>query len=546
MKRQVFPVCLLFLLLLAGAGIPATAASPVLTGVSPTYGTLGGVVTLTITGSGFESGNRVALTKCGLEDNSDQFGLFWGSVLSLTPTQITATFELSGPLMGVGDYDIKVLTDHEIAKKSAVFRVYPGAGITYTSIAPRTVTTTYQPAGPYGTIYVESSPSGAVIYLDDENKGHAPVTITGLWPGTYTVSAELSGYQKYTTTTTLSGPTRSSVYCHLVPDREGTGLYIVSTPSPAKVYLDGDLRGETPLVLSTPGTGTHSVRISLSGYDDWKSTVEIQEGGTRTISAILIQKDTAFTRGINVSSNPVGAKVLLDGLVKGTTPVTLKDMAAGIHILEVEYPGYNSWKSTIDVPEAEMKEIPINLTPKAASMPGWITVSSVPENASVTLDGNYVGRTPANSSLNLDSVTPGEHAVALVLPGYKPYFTNVTVSPNKVSMVNTTLAPVLGPLAKGALSVTSDPPGAAISVDNRSIGISPLNAQDIAGGDHLIRIQMEGYQDYSTNVFVTAGKTSTVSAMLLPVTPALHSPVLPLAVIGALAVTCFLSRRKKE
>jgi|GEM_PF-1882232 hypothetical protein len=544
MKRSTVPLCLFMLFLLAGAVIPGAAASPVITGVSPSYGTLGGSVTLTITGSGFESGNRVALTKCGLEDNSGQFGLFWGTIQSLTPTQITATFELSGVLTGVGDYDVKVLTDREIVKKPAAFKMYPGAGTTYT-IAPRTVTTTYGPEGPYGTIYVESSPPGAVISLNGENQGRTPVTIRGLWPGSYTITAELAGYQKYTTTTDISGSTRSPVYCQLVPDSPGKGLYIVSTPSEAKVYLDGELRGVTPLVLAGTATGSHSVEVRLSGYAEWKETVEVPEGGTKTISAILNKQDTEVIRGINVSSNPAGARVMLDGLAKGTAPVTLKNLAAGIHILELEYPGYNDWKSTVDVPETEMKEVFVNLTPKPGSLPGWITVSSSPENASVTLDGNYVGLTMTNSSLNLDSVTPGEHTILLVLPGYRSFSMNVTVSANQVSLVNTTLIPVSGRLAKGAVSVSSIPSGATIILDNRSIGISPVTVSDIAVGDHRVVLQMEGYQDYSTSIFITAGTNGTVSATLLPVTPALHSPVMPLTALGALGIIGFFLLRKR-
>src|SRR5512137_2953192 len=83
------------------------------------------------------------------------------------------------------------------------------------------IPTVYYSPGPYGTIYVESSPPGAVIYVNGENKGHAPATVTGLWPGSYTIQAELAGYQEYSTTTTISGPFRSSIYCPLVPESSG-------------------------------------------------------------------------------------------------------------------------------------------------------------------------------------------------------------------------------------------------------------------------------------------------------------------------------------
>jgi hypothetical protein len=56
---------------------------------------------------------------------------------------------------------------------------------------------------------------------------------------------------------------------------------------------------------------------------------------------------------------------------------------------------------------------------------------------------------------------------------------------------------------------------------------------------------MEGYQDYSTSILVTAGTTSTVSAILLSVPPTLHSPVFPLTALGALGIIGILALRKK-
>jgi hypothetical protein len=399
----------------------------------------------------------------------------------------------------------------------------------------QTATPTTAPPGPDGTIYVESSPAWAVVYINGDNKGHAPVTITGLWPGSYSISVEMPGYQDFTTTTSISGATRSAVYCTLMPDVTGNGLFVVSTPLKAHVYLDGALKGLTPLMLSaTPGT--HTIQLKLSGYSEWKSTVEAPVGGTKTVSAILEETDVNLIRGINISTNPKGARVILDGVAKGVSPVTLNDIAAGIHVLEIENPGYVSWKSTVDVPEAEIKDISVNLVPNPERMPGWIVVSSKPENASVTVDGNYAGRTPANSTLNLDTITPGEYTIVLSLPGYRPYSTKVTVSPNLVTLVNTTLIPVSGPGAKGALSVTSEPAGATIFVDNKSMGISPLTVNDISVGNHVVAARMDGYDDYSTSILVSAGATRTVSATLLKVTPTLHSPAFPLLALVALGI----------
>jgi hypothetical protein len=545
MKRSVLPVCQIFLFLLVVAGIPV-AASPAVTDIHPVSAPNSGDVSVTITGTGFTSQSTVWLSSCTTGD------IIHGTVVSVSDQSVTCVFSFRGQTparynLGVNSPftdPLGLYHPQDGATLSNAFETYKGTGPTF-SYTPLPVTTTYGPAGPYGTIYVESSPPGAVISLDGENKGLAPVTITGLWPGSYNISARLSGYQEYTTITTISGPTRSVVYCLLVPDTSGTGLYVISTPAQADVYLDGILEGVTPFMQSEPASGTHSIRVRLSGYDDWESTVDIPGNGSKTISAILIRNDTVLTQGITVSSDPDGATIILDGRAKGVTPKTVNNIAAGVHVLEIDYPGYISWKSTIDVPETGIKEIPVNLTLKT-NTPGWIMVSSGPGNASVTLDGNYVGRTPVNSSLNLDTVPPGEHIIALELPGYQPYSTRTNVSPRLVSSVNAVLIPASGAFARGTLSVTSDPAGATISVDNRSFGISPLTAGDIAAGNHRITLTREGYQNYSTSILVTEGNTSTVSATLLEVPPSLKTPLFPLTALCALGIIGSITLRKKS
>lgn len=405
-------------------------------------------------------------------------------------------------------------------------------------------TQTYSPSGPYGTIYVESSPAGADVYLDGDARGHAPLTISGLWPGTYEITARMTGFETYTSTTTITGATRSAVYCRLTPDNSGGGLTVMSSPVWATVYLDGVEKGVTPWTLNDPATGSHIIQLKRPGYDDWESTVDVQEGTAKTLSAILNKKTINTDRGVNVSSSPAGGSVSLDGLARGFTPITLYNLAAGIHVIQIDYPGYTSWKSTVTLPETGILDLPVILDPKPASFRGWIMVFSSPGNASVTLDGSYVGRTLTNNSLDLDSIPAGDHTIALELVGYQPYSTRTSVSSKMVSTVNAVLVPVTVPPENGVLSVTSYPAGANVSVDNVSVGISPLTASDIPAGNHLVTITMDGYRDYSASILVAVGTTGTVSATLLPVTPSLKTPLYSFLALGALGIIGFFVRRK--
>jgi hypothetical protein len=409
------------------------------------------------------------------------------------------------------------------------------------TIRPETTTIPYEPPGPYGSITVESSPSGAIITINEENQGHAPVTVTGLWPGTYTITAKMNGYQTFTSITTISGATHSAVYCPLIPQNATSGLLVTSSPADAKVYLDGIYKGTTPLTLGNPATGTHIIQIRLDGYDEWKSTVDVQDQGTRTVSATLNPNSASTTGTINISSVPAGAAVKLDGLAKGVSPVTLQELSPGIHIIQLTLAGYDEWKSAVDIPQGQTKNLTVTMVPKSVSSTGSVTVSSEPGGALVILDGTPTGQIPANSSLTLSSLAPGYHTVALELPGYRPYSTQTNVVSDRISEVSA----VLLPAGKGTLVISSNPAGAEVTLDNSSAGISPVTLSDIEEGNHTVTLNREGYEEYSASTLVSAGNTGRISAELLPLTTkVLYSSPAGSTIITALMITGFFVLRR--
>ena len=353
----------------------------------------------------------------------------------------------------------------------------PGEGETRTVFATLNEIPTPTPVPPsnHGSIGVESSPNGAQIYFNGNYRGLAPLTINDVYPGTYTISADMSGYRSYSTTVTVYAGSRSSVYCTLTQLQTSGSLYVISNPTNSNVYLDSVYKGVTPITLSNLATGTHIVQLDHTGYYDWKSTVNVPSGGTNTVSGTL--------------------------------------------------------------------------NPLSVSTTGWVYVSSSPGGATVTIDGNGMGQTPASGSLKLSNVAVGDHNVALSLPGYEPYSTTVNVVTNTVSEVSGILQTLTPSSGSGSLSVSSSPAGANVFLDNNFIGVTPFTAPGVAAGSHVVTIKFEGYQDYSTSAQVNAGATSTVSAALSPGTapaPTQKSGIIPLIPIGALLVSALLIFRTRK
>jgi hypothetical protein len=335
----------------------------------------------------------------------------------------------------------------------------PSAGETttvYATLNPIPVPPTPEPVR-YGTIYVESQPSGAEISFNGDYRGLSPITISEVWPGTYTITAEMNGYRTYSTTTSVSSGTRSTVYCPLSPLNTPGALYVISSPTDSNIYIDTVYKGRTPMTVSNLATGTHILEVDHSGYYDWKSTVDVPAGGTKTISATLNPMPTSSVGWIYVSSSPGGASVTLDGNAVGQTPYSgslkLNNIGTGIHSVTLSLAGHAPYSAQTSVSPNTVSEVSAILPADApVTSTGALSVSSTPAGAQVFLDNQFVGITP----LTLNTVHTGSHTVSIRMDGYGEYSTTTPVNAGATSTVAAALLPATTPTQKSAL------PGALI------------------------------------------------------------------------------------
>ena len=135
-------------------------------------------------------------------------------------------------------------------------------------------------------------------------------------------------------------------------------ISITSNPSGANIYLDGTSKGITSSTLIDIPIGSHTVKLTKSGYNDILKTVTIISGQTISFSESLI----AQTGSISVSSNPSDANVYLDGTSKGTTPITLHDVPIGTHTVKLKKSGYSDISKTVTVTSGGTAQVSKNLS----------------------------------------------------------------------------------------------------------------------------------------------------------------------------------------
>jgi hypothetical protein len=56
-----------------------------------------------------------------------------------------------------------------------------------------------------------------------------------------------------------------------------------------------------------------------------------------------------FVGSLRIDSTPRGARVILDGVSRGSAPLTLSELRAGTHTVRLELDGYQRWTTAVTV-----------------------------------------------------------------------------------------------------------------------------------------------------------------------------------------------------
>jgi serine/threonine protein kinase len=116
------------------------------------------------------------------------------------------------------------------------------------------------------------------------------------------------------------------------PTSEGT-LVVNTSPAGAKLFVDGVERGATPVTVSLK-PGPHSLEVRGDGPPRLMPIVIT--AGAQVSQYLELPKVAAAVGQLNVRTEPGGARVSVDGVAKGTSPLTVSDLAPGEHSVQLE------------------------------------------------------------------------------------------------------------------------------------------------------------------------------------------------------------------
>jgi hypothetical protein len=336
------------------------------------------------------------------------------------------------------------------------------------NLQPVTTVPTTPPPPTTGTIYAQSSPAGAAIYMNGNFYGYSPVTIPALAPGSYSMKASLSGYSPDTQIVYVYAGQTTTYYPVLQPSPQpprNTGtVTVTSNPTGAQVYVDGNYQGKAPMTV-TLYPGSHTFRLTLNGYNDYVTTVYVTAGTSQTINAVMPPGSFGTAKVISLP----GAMVSMDSAQQGTVPssgtLTLNNVGAGNHLFKVTASGYNDWMNTVYIQPNVVTSIdaaltPLGPTPTPVPATGTIEVTSTPTGAEIYVDNLFKGYTPAS----LTGIAAGQHEVLLRYTGYVDYTQSVLVGSGQTTPLTVAMQPAPAP-------TPASPPSLAVIIGGIAIAI---------------------------------------------------------------------------
>lgn len=185
-----------------------------------------------------------------------------------------------------------------------------------------------------GSIAVSSSPDGATVYIDDEESGVTNVTVTGLAVGDHLVRVEKEGYRiPDEHTVTVEKGSTASVSFTLAPL---TGsISVASEPAGAAILLDGKDTGKTTnTVLEDVSVGSHTITLTLAGYDSYSTGVVVEEGSVAEVQAALVAAGSSSSDGKDKAAGGGYAgdalRVVRHSLVRGNLSIATANNYTGL------------------------------------------------------------------------------------------------------------------------------------------------------------------------------------------------------------------------
>lgn len=247
-------------------------------------------------------------------------------------------------------------------------------------------------------------------------------------------------------------------------------LIVQSNPSGVPVFVDGIEHGVTPARI-TLQAGSHILELRRGV----PRVIPLNITAGAEVSQYLEFAEAPVVGYLVIQSDPAGAKVLIDGVERGVSPLTISDLAPGEHqvVLQSET---STAKHTVVVQAGSTASLMVPMAGGVSSGPvsGWISLKA-PFRIQIFEQGQLLGTTDADRLM----LAAGRHELELVNEALGYRVTRVVQVPAGRVM------PLTVELPRGVVSLNATP-WAEVWIDGERAGETPLGNLSVPIGSHEV------------------------------------------------------------
>lgn len=251
----------------------------------------------------------------------------------------------------------------------------------------------------FGSVTVTSTPSGALVFLDEKQVGQTPLTLDRIASGSHSLRFQAPQYAVERRNVSVADGQTANVAVTLAAR---FAEITVQAPQGAVVTVDGDRKGSGTLSWRQ-SEGLCDIVVSMAGHRDARRQLEVVAGRAQTVQLT----PQPIYGSASVDSDLMDAEIWIDGKKYGVTPNVVERLLVGSHTLVLKKSGYADLQQQFSVEEGKEASLLVKL-PTGRS----VQFTSEKPGMQIIVDGKKLGTTPLTAVVGI-----GHHSVSAMRGG---------------------------------------------------------------------------------------------------------------------------------
>ncbi|MDA3871149.1 MAG: PEGA domain-containing protein [Candidatus Marinimicrobia bacterium] len=336
-----------------------------------------------------------------------------------------------------------------------------------------------------GIVTINSEPTGADIFINDEKKGKTPFNQQML-AGKYKMTIRKKFYYSETREFTLNEG-ESKELSTIKLKGKFAYLTITATPKNSNIFIDEKPKGTQVNKLKLE-SGNYKIKIEKELYHSQEENIFLNDGENKTIN---FQLKPTFGK-LEINSEPSGAKLFIDNEFIGETPYIQDTVISRKYDIKLEKDLYYSTEKEIVINDGELTSKTIILSKN------YGTLNILAEKSDIFIDGKIVGNNTVESNLK-----SGNHSI--IAKRAKHYDAKKEVFVNIGDNKTIELKPKPKMASMSIISEPASSQGAKIYVNDEFKYKTTPSVLPILIGDYDISLKHPRYLDISKNISLKEG-----------------------------------------